>query len=114
MQDYIALTEDKGVLKKILQEGTGPTPTSGTTCFMNYKGTFEDGKVFDQSEEPFSFKLGAGQVIKGWDIGVATMKVGEKAILHLGYQYAYGEQGYPGVIPKKATLIFEVELLKFK
>ena len=113
MEGFTDISKDGGILKKVLQEGTGNTPTKGSTCYMNYVGKFEDGKIFDQSKAPFQFKLGTGQVIKGWDVGVETMKVGEKAILHLRYEYAYGEKGYPGVIPPKATLIFDVELLKF-
>lgn len=114
MEGFIEVTKDKGLLKKIVQEGTGKNPSKGNICYMNYVGKFEDGKIFDQSESPFQFKLGTGQVIKGWDVGVETMKVGEKATLWLRYDYAYGERGYPGVIPPKATLIFDVELVKFQ
>ncbi len=114
MEGFIDVTGDKGLLKKIVQGGTGNNPSKGSTCFMNYVGRFENGKIFDQSESPFQFKLGVGQVIKGWDVGVETMKVGEKATLWLRYDYAYGERGYPGVIPPKATLIFDVELVKFQ
>lgn len=114
MEGFTDLTNDQGLLKKIIKEGSGATPLKGNKCYMNYIGKFEDGKIFDQSEKPFEFKLGTGQVIKGWDVGVATMKVGEKAVLQLRYDYAYGEKGYPGVIPKKATLIFDVELVSFK
>ena len=103
-----------GIIKIIIKEGTGNIPKKGNTCSMHYKGSLENGKVFDQSEDPFEFKLGAGQVIKGWDVGVATMKVGEEAKLILKSDYAYGDRGYPGVIPGKATLIFEVKLLGFK
>jgi FKBP-type peptidyl-prolyl cis-trans isomerase len=109
--DYIELTKDGGLKKKILKEGNGDQPKDLTKVKVNYVGKFEDGKVFDQSEDGFTFKLGAGEVIKGWDLGVASMKKGEKAELVCRHDYAYGEQGYPGVIPKKATLIFTVELL---
>lgn len=114
MDGYVDVCGDQGLYKKVNKEGTGSCPTKGNTCYMHYVGKFENGKIFDQSEDPFQFKLGVGQVIKGWDVGVATMKVGEKATLHLRYDYAYGERGYPGVIPAKATLIFDVELLKFE
>ena len=113
MEGFTDISNDGGLQKKITKEGSGNTPTKGTTCFMNYVGKFEDGKIFDQSQTAFQFKLGTGQVIKGWDVGVETMKVGEKATLILRYDYAYGEKGYPGVIPPKATLIFDVELIKF-
>jgi FKBP-type peptidyl-prolyl cis-trans isomerase len=109
--NYIELTTDGGLKKKILKEGNGDKPKNLTSVNVHYVGKFEDGKVFDKSEDPFSFKLGAGQVIKGWDLGVASMKKGEKAEFVIRHDYAYGEQGYPGVIPKKATLVFTVELL---
>ena len=82
-----------------------------------FSGTLLDGKKFDSSKDrqkPFQFKLGQGQVIKGWDEGVAQMELGEKAILTCSPDYAYGSSGYPPVIPKNATLKFEVELLKFE
>ncbi len=75
-----------------------------------------DGSVFDSSldkESPFEFTLGEGSVIKGWDIGVASMKKGEKSEFTLGPKYAYGEAGSPPKIPKNATLVFEIELLDF-
>jgi FKBP-type peptidyl-prolyl cis-trans isomerase len=108
---FVDISNDGGVKKKIIKEGKGDNPKKGANVNVNYVGSFEDGKVFDQSKEPFTFKLGAGQVIKGWDLGVATMKKGEKAEFVLRSDYAYGDQGYPGVIPKKATLCFTVELL---
>ncbi len=81
---------------------------------VHYTGRLLDGTVFDSSKErndPFVFKIGAGQVIKGWDEGVATMKVGEHAFLTCGPEYAYGARGSPPKIPANATLIFEVWLL---
>lgn len=84
--------------------------------FYVHIGTLENGKKFDSSRDrgkPFEFVLGSGQVIKGWDEGVAKMSKGERAILTCTHDYAYGEKGYPGVIPPKATLIFDVELLGF-
>ncbi len=80
---------------------------------MNYRGTLENGKEFDSSYErgPFNFPLGAGRVIKGWDEGVAGMKVGGKRKLVIPPELGYGTRGAGGVIPGNATLIFEVELL---
>jgi FKBP-type peptidyl-prolyl cis-trans isomerase FkpA len=98
-----------------LTNGTGPMPKAGDTVTVHYTGRLPDGTKFDSSvdrDEPFSFVLGQGQVIQGWDEGVATLKVGDKARLTIPPEKAYGEQGYPGVIPPRATLIFEVELLR--
>ena len=92
-------------------------PTKGDDVFVHYVGTLaSDGSKFDSSRdrgEPFKFKLGLGQVIKGWDLGVATMKKGEKAVFTLPSKYAYGDSGSPPKIPGGATLVFEVELLSF-
>ena len=101
--------------------GTGATPKTGQTCVMHYTGwLYEDGKKgtkFDSSVdrgEPFEFAIGTGQVIGGWDEGVATMKVGGKRTLIIPPELGYGARGAGGLIPPNATLIFDVELLGVK
>jgi FKBP-type peptidyl-prolyl cis-trans isomerase len=95
--------------------GTGATATPGSAVKVHYSGFLTNGQKFDSSRdrgEPFSFPLGAGQVIKGWDEGVAGMKVGGQRQLRIPPELGYGAAGAPGAIPPNATLIFDVELLE--
>lgn len=98
-----------------LQEGTGAAAKAGDSVSVHYTGWLTDGTKFDSSHDrksPFSFKLGAGRVIKGWDEGVAGMKVGGKRKLTIPSELGYGARGAGGVIPPNAELVFEVDLLK--
>jgi len=110
--------KDGGVLKLVKREGTGTElPMTGDKVFVHYVGTLLDGTLFDSSRdrgERFSFELGKGQVIKAWDIGIATMKVGEVCQLICKPELAYGSAGSPPKIPPNATLVFEVELFEFR
>ncbi|KAM3604996.1 uncharacterized protein V6R79_019164 [Siganus canaliculatus] len=105
-----------GVQIDTIKPGDGKTfPQKGTTVFVHYVGTLTDGSKFDSSRDrgqPFSFKLGAGDVIRGWDEGVAQMSLGQVARLTCSPDFAYGSRGYPPIIPGNATLVFEVELLR--
>jgi FKBP-type peptidyl-prolyl cis-trans isomerase len=99
---------------EMLTAGNGASPKTGDTVTDHYTGWLTDGAKFDSSvdrDDPFAFVLGTGQVIRGWDEGVAKLKVGDKARLTIPPDLAYGPDGYPGAIPPNATLIFEVELL---
>jgi len=100
-----------------LTVGSGSEAQSGKKVSVHYTGTLTDGKKFDSSHDrgqPFSFTLGAGQVIKGWDQGVAGMRTGGKRKLTIPPHLGYGARGFPPVIPPNATLVFEVELLDVK
>ncbi|KUJ16384.1 putative FK506-binding protein 1 [Mollisia scopiformis] len=110
-----------GVTKTILQEGSGPSPRVDDTVTIEYTGYLKDtskpdnkGNKFDSSagRGAFQTQIGVGRVIKGWDEGVVTMKLGEKATLDITSDYAYGARGFPGHIPPNADLIFDVELQK--
>ena len=104
-----------GVEIETLQAGDSHTfPQRGQTVTVHYTGRLTDGTVFDSSRDrgtPFQFTIGMGQVIRGWDEGVAQMSVGQQARLTCSSDFAYGSRGYPGIIPPDATLVFDVELL---
>lgn len=109
------ITTASGLKYQEITIGTGATPKQGNKVTVHYIGTLENGTKFDSSRDrsrPFDFELGVGQVIKGWDEGLATMKVGGRRILTIPPELGYGARGAGGVIPPNATLIFDVELLK--
>ena len=117
MSDAKTVTTPSGLQYVELEKGTGATPKTGDTVVVHYVGTLEDGKKFDSSRDrgqPFSFKLGVGQVIKGWDEGLSTMKVGDRRQLIIPSELGYGSRGAGGAIPPNATLLFDVELLEIK
>ena len=100
-----------------LKRGRGPKAEVGKTISVHYEGRLLDGKVFDSSydrDTPLEFELGLGQVIKGWDEGIALMNVGGEATLTIPAELGYGERGAGGLIPPNATLIFDVELVDVK
>ena len=108
------LQAGEGVRIAIITEGAG----AGALVTVNYVGILEDGTVFDSNVdpkfshvEPYTFVLGEGSVIPGWEVGIVGMKVGERRILEINPEYAYGATGYPPVIPPNAVLAFQIELL---
>lgn len=108
-------TTASGLQYIVIEEGTGDKPTKGQKVKVHYTGKLEDGTVFDSSVKrgvPIEFTLGVGQVIKGWDEGIADMKVGEKRQLIIPPDLGYGPNGYPPVIPANSTLIFDTELVE--
>ena len=110
----LVVTTESGLQYLDLVVGTGRQAELGDTATVHYTGWLADGRKFDSSvdrKEPFSFRVGAGQVIKGWDEGVGTMKVGGKRKLTIPPQLGYGARGAGNVIPPNATLTFDVELL---
>jgi peptidylprolyl isomerase len=109
------ITTESGLQYVKLVEGDGAQPQQGQKVVVHYTGTLEDGTQFDSSRDrnrPFDFKLGIGQVIKGWDEGVGMMRVGDRWKLIIPPELGYGARGAGGVIPPNATLIFDVELLR--
>ncbi|WP_038017242.1 FKBP-type peptidyl-prolyl cis-trans isomerase [Synechococcus sp. PCC 7335] len=113
--DEEVVTTDSGLQYVVIAEGDGASPQPGNRVFVHYVGTLEDGTKFDSSRDrgkPFNFTIGRGQVIKGWDEGVAMMQVGDRRKLIIPPDLGYGARGAGGVIPPNATLIFDVELLR--
>ena len=115
------MTTESGLKIEDTKVGTGDSPKTGQTCVMHYTGWLYEngakGEKFDSSVDrgsPFEFPIGTGRVIKGWDEGVASMKVGGKRTLIIPPQLGYGARGAGGVIPPNATLMFDVELLGVK
>ena len=110
-------TTPSGLKIQDLRVGDGPSPLPGQTITVNYVGTLENGKEFDSSYKrgkPVDFKIGIGKVIKGWDEGLMTMKVGGKRRLFIPSKIGYGPAGNPPDIPPNSNLIFEIELLGVK
>jgi FKBP-type peptidyl-prolyl cis-trans isomerase len=117
MSDANVITTPSGLQYIEIKEGTGATPKAGQTVVVHYTGTLTNGEKFDSSRDrgtPFSFNIGMGQVIKGWDEGLSTMKVGGRRELIIPPELGYGARGAGGVIPPNATLKFDVELIDVK
>lgn len=108
------ITTPSGLKYIDIQEGTGPCPVAGKTVVVHYTGTLENGTKFDSSVDrgdPFRFPIGKGVVIKGWDEGIMSMKVGGKRKLIISADLGYGSREIPGVIPANSILLFDVELI---
>jgi peptidylprolyl isomerase len=115
MPEETLVTTDSGLQYVDVVEGTGAMPQPGQRVTVHYTGTLENGTKFDSSRDrgrPFTFQIGVGQVIKGWDEGVGTMRVGGQRKLIIPSELGYGSRGAGGVIPPNATLLFDVELLR--
>lgn len=117
LDDLVLQQSPDGYRYYVMEQGEGAPVELGQTAVVHYTGWFTDGKKFDSSRDrgqPFEFSVGQGQVIRGWDLGVADMQVGERRLLVLPPELAYGERGYPGAIPPNSTLVFDVEVLDVK
>jgi FKBP-type peptidyl-prolyl cis-trans isomerase len=112
MEQFTALTNDRGLYKKMLKEGSGPYPKEMKNVNIDYIGVLENGVKFVEDQN-VSFRLGAGEVISGWEYGVSTMKKGEKSIFVIRHDYAYGAEGQQKV-PSYATVVFQIDLNDFE
>jgi len=116
-EDYLQyenISKDGGVLKNIIKEGYGPLIQTGFQVKLNYQGKLSDGRVFDSSltrKKPFSVVIGEQKVISGWEIGIKSMKMGEKAKFFISSKYGYKKKGIPPIIPPNADLFFEIEII---
>ena len=109
-----AVRTSTGLRTQLISPGTGPKPAKGQLVAVLYRGQLLDGKVFDENQDrnnPFTFRLGRNFVIDGWEEGLQLMQVGEKRLFIIPFELAYGTRGDPPKIPRRATLVFEVELL---
>ena len=109
------ITEDGGVIKKVITEGKAGALPKKTSCVtVEFIGRLEDGTIFDKSQEstPSIFDIDVGQLVKGWDLGIQSMKTGEKAEIVIKPEYAYGEKGFDKAVPANATLYYTTYLMK--